>query len=227
MKKLLLIIPLLLAVTAFDCRDKPPPPGTAATPYPACSASDDDMDAIYRALDGVGIPKSEAGFKIVTRTPGGSCVRSVVAVPPEALAAIDTGIRTQIERAGSYNPTWTRKTNLNQYRVLFVEPSTFHAPHPRDGEKCTTLVNTPGSPCLLVKGVQSAGTVIGAGTMSPLGQIYIVLPHQQGQQWRFLDYLAASARNESEHDRECSEEGLQGENCIKFQTQSDVHPHWP
>jgi hypothetical protein len=232
--KLLFVMLLfaLIGTYAASCgRDKydpPKPPQAGSTPYPPCDSSKDDIDAIHRELSNKGIPKSESEFTAVTKSPGGVCVRSTTDVPPEALAAIDRGIQTQIEKAGAANPSWTRKTSLSQYRVLFVDPSTFHDPHPRSGEKCVNLESTPGAPCLLVDGGnQSAGTIAGGSQVSPIDRIYLVLPHQTAQGWKFLDYLQESARNESEHDRECSEEGLQGPTCLKFQGANDVHPHWP
>lgn len=182
---------------------------------------------VFRALDGMGIPKSDAGFKRSYTTAAGAKVRSVVDVPPAFLSAIDEGAQLAIDRR---LPGWNAITSPSQVRVLIIEPSTFRdTQHPRYGQKCTNLETEPGAPCLLVNGVQTAGTVVGIQQLSAvdLKDSALVIPHQAGQSWAFRSYFVNTLWNETEHLLECVNEGRQGETCLRYQGPFDVHPHRP
>lgn len=171
---------------------------------------------INQGLDAIGIPSSHAEFKHEYTTPFGVKVRSTVKVPPQALDAIDRGILEQLDRINRAKPEWTNRQSPSQYAVLFVDPM------------ATNVETEPGSPAILIKGVQSAGTVIGWNGDAGMKRSYIVAPHQDATQWRYLDYLKRTIWYESEHDRECNEpnERQPSDECRYYQTVNDVHPHF-
>lgn len=152
----------------------------------ACKGKDKE---IYKNLDDVGIPKSEAKFKHTFVSPGGVKVLSTVPVPAVALLEIDDGISRTIRQHAAVYPTWEKNRNLNEWQVLFVEP------------RAINQQQEPGSPAIHVRGIQSCGTVIGIGYKEAAEREtqFIVLPHQQGQNWRFLNYLNNCAAHESDH----------------------------
>jgi hypothetical protein len=176
-----------------------------------------DVDAaIWRALSGFGIPKSKAMFAYTYTTPQGVAVRSTVAVPGSALQSIDDGINNQIIRHNAAYPKWDKGKTFPEYRLLFVDPMAFNE------------FTDPGSPALLVNGVQTAGTVLGMieGNLSPVKEPYIVLPHQQDSQWSHVDYLMHSAWNEGEHFREWLNRDNEPVGKWKeYEGPNDVHPH--
>jgi hypothetical protein len=231
MKRLLFLIPLIFVATGFDCGGNNGGGGSNNNPQPVLAnvGFRDDVSTIQRALSGRGIPKEEMpSLPYTLTTPAGNTVKSVVPVPPETLAAYDDGIKLQIERINTYHPEWTKFQSVSQYPILVIHPSQFRwQQDPRFGQKCINRENDPGSPCLITNGIQTAGTVIGADQLSPVAGMYIVLPEQTDSNWTHLEYSKASARNESEHLRECGEEGKAGPTCLQYQVVADVHPHFP
>ncbi len=171
---------------------------------------------IYTALDSIGIPSSAANLQYDYVTPGGVKVRSTQALPSVALSAIDEGITIQIGKINTARPTWGVR-NLNEYNVLVIEPTAY------------SEIDLPGAPLLQLRGGTTAGTVIGILGSKSMDRAYIVVPHQNGQQWRFIDYFREAVRNESEHYRECSvpTRGDPVYECEQFQGWNDVHPHFP
>jgi hypothetical protein len=170
------------------------------------------------ALDSLGIPSSAAAFKHDYRTNGGVTIRSTQELPQAALNAIDEGISTQIAKINAARPTWQNHNRLDQYYVLVIDPTAY------------SQIDLPGAPLIQMRSGTTAGTVIGiGGTRSILDHSYIVVPHQNGQNWRFTDYFREAVRNESEHDRECNEPNRQDPvyECEQFQGWNDVHPHFP
>jgi hypothetical protein len=201
MKRLLFLIPLIFVATGFDCGGGNKGGGNnAPQPVLANVGFRDDVSTIQRALSGRGIPKEEMpSLPYTLTTPAGNTVKSVVPVPPETLAAYDDGIKLQIERINTYHPEWTKFQSVSQYPILVIHPSQFRwQQDPRFGQKCINKENDPGSPCLITNGIQT-----------------------------HLEYSKASARNESEHLRECGEEGKAGPTCLQYQVVADVHPHFP
>jgi hypothetical protein len=171
---------------------------------------------INQALDAVGIPSSAAEFKHNYKTPAGIEVKSVVDLPPHALFAIDQGILIQIDRLDHLRPMWNNYKDIRQYKVLVVEPGAY------------STVDLPGAPLLMLRdGVTTAGTVIGIGGTASLGTTYIIVPHQNGQSWRFMDFFKEAVHNESEHARECNEPSRENPSpeCTKFFGVNDKHPH--
>lgn len=157
----------------------------------------------------VKMPKS---FDYSYPTPFGVMIYSVVAIPEDkksaVFAAVENGINTQIITSSRHNPTWDKARSLEDYRVAFIEPE---------------ATNQDGSPALLYNGrIQTAGTVLGVGR-DGYSPIIIVLPHQQNQGWAHLQYLAESARNESEHWAESQNDEAM---FYRFAVENDFHPHW-
>jgi hypothetical protein len=198
----------------------------AVTGFKGCGKTAD----LYRAADGYGIPTSDIQFTKHYTTPGGSIVDSVVDVPPAALQALDDGVRIQIEAINRARPDWNLGRTLKEYRFAFIEPTRNGV----TGQRCVNVETDPGSPCLYIKGIQTAGTVLGIQPFSPLkDHPVIVLPHQGASGWSHLDYLRNSARNESEHRRECFDQiKVDGKyrkppECLQYQGANDVPPHFP
>lgn len=171
-----------------------------------------DAKKVWDALDReAGIPRHHARFAKEYRTPGGVPVTSTVDVPANVLPFIDAGINRQI---GCYNakyPFWSRYKLLGEYKVLFIEPSG------------VSEVSLPGAPIIHVGGYGSAGTCIGCNPISAVRpDLYIVLPHQKAQNWRFTEYLKNAADYESEHVREFRNDY---NIFIQWAHSGDVHPH--
>lgn len=146
------------------------------------------------------------------RTPGGVSVSSVTNyVPDAALEAIDEGIRNQIERISAAHPEWAARANLVDYRVMFINPM------------AENVETDPGSPALIVYGIQSAGTCVGIGG-DGFTLDFIVLPHQVDTSWAHIDYLMHSAWYESEHIREWFNDTAV---FNSFLGTGDIHPHFP
>ncbi len=116
-------------------------------------------------------------------------LRSNVLVPDEALAAIRDGVALQIERSSAAHPDWVQGNNIEDYTILFINPM------------AVNVETDPGSPALIVGGIQCAGTCLGVGNDHSANRPVIVLPHQVATNWTHLEYLKQSARNESEHIR--------------------------
>ncbi len=168
-------------------------------------------DRMMSALDDLGIPKHKANFKFDYVTPRGIKVKSTATVPEKALTLIDSGIENQIVRHSARYPSWALGKEHVEYSVLFIEPM------------ATNVETEPGSPALLVKGIQTAGTCIGERPASmPL--VHIVLPNQGDTDWRYEDYLMFSAWYESEHIRESMNDW---DVFYEFVGAGDVHPHVP
>ncbi len=170
---------------------------------------------IYTALDSIGIPSTAANLQYDYVTPGGVKVRSTQALPQVAIDAIDDGIRTQIARTATYRPQWLAMNSVDRYSVLVIEPTAY------------SEFDVPGAPLIQLRGGTTAGTVIGVGGTKSLDRAYIIVPHQVGQSWRFIDFFRDAVKNESEHVNECSNPDRNNPEpeCDLFQGWKDVHPH--
>jgi hypothetical protein len=100
---------------------------------------------VRRRNGSVDVPEPQDAASI--STPGGVTVFSSVAVPNEALIAIDEGITKTIERMPV---EWNGGQNLSGYTVKFVAP---------DG------VSSQGSPYVLRGGIPAWGYVEGSQTI--------------------------------------------------------------
>lgn len=145
-------------------------------------------------------------------TPGGAQVVSVVPVPDDVLPLIDEGITNQLTRINAAKPDWANKRNISDYHIFFIDPM------------AVNQVNDPGSPALIVSGVQTAGTCVGVAGDGFSGD-FIVAPHQQDTQWRYRSYLVNTTWHESEHQREWAND--RGVFYYFVQPGMDNHPHFP
>jgi hypothetical protein len=176
----------------------------------SCQKNGYDDDAVHRALDDIGIPKHLSKFKYDAVTPKGIKIRSTVQVPAQTLADIDTGIDELLARYPLKYPQWTSHTKHSDYSVVFVDPM------------ATNVETEPGSPAILVRGYQSAGTNIGAcKTCFP--PIHIVAPHQEKEGWRFRQYLINTIWFEGEHIFEGNDINV----WQQYVGGNDSHPHVP
>jgi hypothetical protein len=170
-----------------------------------------DPQIIKNNLVTAGIdPKRYANFQKSYTTPRGIAVKSTAPVPPAFLQIIDASIERMIRNHRRAQPTWTKHVNIPDYAVLLIDPMT------------TNVETEPGSPALLVKGVQTAGTVIGYHPQANLSRPHIVAPHQDEQDWRFQSYFAHTIYNEGEHVIESQNDwGI----FMHYAHAGDVHPH--
>lgn len=146
-------------------------------------------------------------------TPQGARYWSTVPLPTEAVTAIDQGIGHQIKEYNRLNPEWSAYKNISDYDVHVISPM------------CT---NEDGSPCMRVKGWQSAGTMIGSRTgFEQLDKRpVLVVVHQEAQNWRYITYFRNSVQNESEHVREWMNLTNNPRDVFyQWATSGDVHPH--
>lgn len=152
-------------------------------------------------LDGLGVSEEFRTFKHNYRTPLGVEVRSTVPVPANFLSAIDEGFQWQIEHFNTILPEWSLHKNIADRVVLVINPNRTYEPGGNPSPPCQNKVNEPGAPCMFVKGIQTAGTVVGlherweALDKKPA----VVLPHQETQGWAFREYFKTTIRHESEH----------------------------
>jgi hypothetical protein len=173
-----------------------------------------------KAYQNNGIPKTFRQFKHSGTTPGGAEYRSTVPFPLDAQRAYDAGIQKQIDiftQSPDYRH-WPNARNISDYRLDLIEPSGINE------------VNEPGAPHTTVDGITTAGTVIGMGEMWEELKLFprLVIPHQAGQGWRFLNYLRDTAWFEGEHLCEFMNRTSSPENLYLYYTHmGDVHPHRP
>jgi hypothetical protein len=173
-----------------------------------------DWHYIYRNLVGYGIGKHLAQFKHSYTTPKGARVWSTVQVPAEALTTVDEGLAEQIKWQFKKYPNWQNYRNVSDYDVLFIEPMG------------TNVETEPGSPHIKVNGISTAGTVVGMHWRTNIKKPYLVIPHQQEQNWRFKSYLFHSIWHEAEHACEKVNADFDPKNLyIHYMTAQDVHPH--
>lgn len=170
------------------------------------------LKKIHQDLTNLGIPKHVSRLKYKQISPMGVRFFSTVKLPVDAMLLVEDGIENQIERHNERFPQWRRYHLLTDYDVIFIDPM------------ATNVETEPGSPALLVKGYQAAGTCIGLDGLPAVDRPHIVLPHQENQEWRFRDYLMRSAWHESEHVREWENDI---EVYARFIGAGDVHPHIP
>jgi hypothetical protein len=176
-----------------------------------------DTSAHYHDLEYVmlGIDKTFRQFKKNTKTPGGALVKSTTTdLPASALADIDAGLRSQIDRYARVFPHWDLHRNISDYEIHLIDPMGINE------------VTEPGSPCIFAQGFQTAGTCLGTYPRTNIKRPVIVVTHQANQQWRFRDYFRNSITNESEHVKEWKHTAYKPENLFwVFATSGDVHPH--
>lgn len=168
---------------------------------------------IKKALVELGFEVRDLKFDYEYTTPKGVRVRSVVHIPDTAFNDIDVGIENQLTRHNAKYPQWQNYKLHSDYDVLVIEPTS------------VAVINTPGAPTIDVKGIQAAGTCIGVHFRRQWpDKPYIVVPHQQKQEWRFRTYLVNSIWAESEHVRLYKNDTVL---FSFFRGERDVHPLIP
>lgn len=162
--------------------------------------SDWDQEMIDN-LDGMGVSEEFRTFKHSYRTAAGVEIRSTVPVPPDFQLAVDEALQEQIDHFNQILPDWSLHENRAQRVILIINPNRTYEPGGNPSPPCQNQVNEPGSPCMFVKGVQTAGTVVGLHDRweSIDKKPAVVMPHQEAQGWRFRDYFKATIRHETEH----------------------------
>lgn len=133
-------------------------------------------------------------------TPKGAKIESVDPVSPKALEYLDRGLQRRVDRFRIMFPAWAFALSVAGTEVLFLHPNSTFTPEGDPSPPCS-LESIPGAPCLFVKGIKTAGTVVGTNQhwdvidRNPI----LVLPSQAAGDWQWLEYLAAAAHNEDEH----------------------------
>lgn len=173
-------------------------------------ATSNRFDGIWKALDGLGIPKSASGFKHEFTTAGGVHIDSTVPVPAEVLLIVDEALAAMIASHRVTFPNWVNYKNVGDYAILMVEPS------------YTTVEDDPGSSALSITGGTTAGTCIGLNGYTAVERDYIVIAHQAQNNWTKLNYLHNAVYNEGEHCDEWANDRRIG---LWFVGWQDQHPH--
>lgn len=161
----------------------------------------------------VKLPKT---FPFKYDEPGMPYFASVVALSIQIRQKFTDGIEIQIRATKAKFPGWTQVRSAYDYNVMVINPD---------------VLNMDGSPALIYQvkdeegnvkqEIQTAGTVIGTGT-DGIQPTNIVAPHQEAQNWAFLDYWMNTGRNESEHFAELFNDKAM---FLQYATVSDIHPH--
>lgn len=185
-----------------------------------------DQEVIHH-FNGLGIANEYTGFRHTQRTPQGARVKSVVQVPADFLTAVDEGLQRQIDRFATMFPNWTTVRPISDHTILVIHPNPTYSSEGVASPPCVTEVNEPGAPCIYVRGIRAAATILGYDdNWTEIDQTPpIVLPHQETQGWRYRDYWVNSIHNEAEHragwlNRWNEPTGL----FYHFQGANDVHP---
>src|SRR5690606_36903619 len=121
-------------------------------------------------------------------TPQGVSIISTVPVPDQALRIVDNAIADQIRRSRTHYPHWQFWGKHSAYQVIFIDPM------------ATNKITDPGSPAILVRGIQSAGTVIGWWGRAASPRISIVVAHHAATNWQgHTNFQFNAVGNEGEH----------------------------
>lgn len=169
-----------------------------------------EKDRIWRSLDAnCGIGKQYSNFKKKYTTPGGARIRSTVAIPTANIQAVDTAINNQFALYATRFPQWNKYDKIPAYDLVVVDPM------------ATNEVNDPGSPAILIKGQQAAGTTLGVWNYDAVKKPYIVVPHQVDSNWSHLQYWIDSISNESQHVRLAENDYSR---FLYYTGERDIHP---
>lgn len=162
----------------------------------------------------LGIDKKYRQFKHDLVTPGGVKVKSTVPVPAVQQALIDEGFQATIDRYDDAFVDWIEGMNLSDYEVYLIDPMG------------TNQVTEPGSPCIYVNGIQTAGTCLGVHPRTQLENVIVVAPHQADSGWAYPDYFKNTIAYEGEHAVE--RKNIANAPLGVFQAfvgSTDSHPH--
>lgn len=169
-----------------------------------------EKQRIWRSLDSnCGIGKQYSTFKKKYTKAGPRTIWSTVSIPADFLAGAVTGINNQFALYAERFPQWAKYSNVSEYDIVVVDPM------------ATNEVNDPGSPAILVKGQQAAGTCLGVFNYDAVKRPYIVVPHQADSNWSHPQYWIDSIGNESQHVRLAENDYSR---FLFYQGERDVHP---
>lgn len=165
-----------------------------------------------RLWHGVPIPRD---FPYKRQTLAGATVKSVVPVPSFVLKWIDEGISEMVISVWGAKPDWQNFLQHRDYTVLLIEPMSFYS-----GSNPTIQ----GAPQITVNDGRNASAMnLGTGNDGYNGKV-MVIPHQTGQDWRFVDYFRKSVRYEAEH----IVIWMNDEQMFwRYTGQNDIHPIFP
>jgi len=169
-----------------------------------------EKQRIWRSLDAnCGIGKQFSNFKKKYTTPKGARVRSTKDIPAALVAMIDIAIQNQFDLYANRFPNWVAYDSFSDYDILVIDPM------------ATNEVNDPGSPALLIKGQQAAGTTIGVFNYDAVKKPYFVVPHQVDSNWSHVPYWINSISNETQHGRLAMNDYSR---FLYYQGERDIHP---
>lgn len=169
-----------------------------------------EKERIWRSLDAnCGIGKQYSNFKKKYVTPGGARIRSTVAIPTANIQAVDTAINNQFALYAERFPQWDKYNKISDYDILVIDPMAINQ------------VNDPGSPAILVKGQQAAGTTLGVWNYDPAKKPYFVVPHQADSNWSHMQYWIDSLNNETQHGRLAMNDYSR---FLYYTGERDIHP---
>lgn len=169
-----------------------------------------EKQRIWRSLDAnCGIGKQYSNFKKKYTKAGPRSVRSTKDIPPAFLTGMVAGIADQLALYAERFPGWLKYNKISDYDLLVIDPM------------ATNEVNDPGSPAILVKGQQAAGTCLGVFNYDAVKRPYIVVPHQADSNWSHLQYWVDSIGNESQHVRLAENDYSR---FLYYQGERDIHP---
>lgn len=162
-------------------------------------------------------PYTQADFKYSYVRANCPHIQSVAPVPEEAIAAIIEGLNMTQRAVRRKFPSWMNGFKLESVNIAIINPQ---GSHPEFGFP-ELLINVKDLAGKVIQQVATAGTVLGlpGHNVSPM---VIVIPHQAATDWRFLEYLRNTARNEYEHFLEFANDLYEAQ---KYTGTYDIHPH--
>jgi hypothetical protein len=169
------------------------------------------IKGIQIALNGKGIPKTDCTFTKKYTTPQGMKIDSVDEVPAKFLVTLDRAITDMVSVHRRHFPQWSKMNKPADYAIVFVKPG------------FVTVENDPGAGAIYVKGVGTAGTIIGEQGYSGADRCYIVLASQKVNNWGKFMFVYNAAYNEGEHADEFANDITV---ALSHVGAFDVHPHY-
>jgi hypothetical protein len=188
----------------------------------------DEYDKEFRdQANDWGIPDEDTNFKYEYTTPGGIKINSVVPVPAAFLGYADEAAQRQVARFAEMFPAWSNARDIRGRRIFIVVPGRLRQVDGTAGPHCVTEQDDPGAPCLFISGYKAAAATFGCNDLwQKMDQNPpIVLPHQQFQNWQYVQWFKNSVEYEFEHhsgwmNRQNAPTGV----FYHFLGANDVHP---
>lgn len=234
--KIVFVAILCFMAMAFACNDSG---GGSSGKSNECDVKYGDQRPTYcRVAVDVPLSGTPSINDYVLKTPKGILVRSVVNVPPEALAAVDQAFDAVISHTRAIFPNWQAYSNAQDNQVVLVAPDHYsveadpgagllnvnytaggdsHAPDRKQVSSADTCYGCPGffNPDIAKNAVYLMAVVPHQANVDPL--------HPNDTPWSHLRFFRESIYNSFEHVQEC---GNTSDVCLQFAVAGDVHPHW-